>query len=493
MSVIARPFARQLLSSGSSCATRNVLTEIVSSTHLPLCYRASLQSTTLRSFSAQCVSRSPRSSPEITKAQDSQASKVDSGAKRSSDEVEQSKPFEATGQEKDEPQFRFISLKTILVTSGIFGLAFAGSAVWSREENRALKERLLTQSKASVSGSLDSIFAQVSKMMGGGQSEELMALRKAWAYDTASRLGEYYKSLMRSLKGMPEDFQTLVSRVYLSSVDWYVNLPSHKLAMVPVMAIDTVVFLAWRVPSLNKFMMTHFLDVAGSGKVYTMITSAFSHQSLAHFALNSIALWSFGSLALDVNHNPTKGSLGEKAPEIDTRPRLLGFFVCGALMSGFASRFNKNVNYALFRRIYNKALKGNNPTKYTLSELGKMSRLYVKSGSLGSSGVAYGIVVLTALNLPHINIGIIFIPGLSCDIQTGVLCMVLLDTIGLLWGWRLFDHAAHLGGALFGYLWYSYGADSWQWIRDHLGASRQAVEEKPHQQEKPLSPPMQRI
>jgi rhomboid-like protein len=31
-----------------------------------------------------------------------------------------------------------------------------------------------------------------------------------------------------------------------------------------------------------------------------------------------------------------------------------------------------------------------------------------------------------------------------------VIGMLALDTAGLVLGWRMFDHAAHLGGALFG-------------------------------------------
>lgn len=35
--------------------------------------------------------------------------------------------------------------------------------------------------------------------------------------------------------------------------------------------------------------------------------------------------------------------------------------------------------------------------------------------------------------------------------------LVAIDTAGLILGWRLFDHAAHLGGALFGVWYVAYG------------------------------------
>ena len=39
--------------------------------------------------------------------------------------------------------------------------------------------------------------------------------------------------------------------------------------------------------------------------------------------------------------------------------------------------------------------------------------------------------------------------------------MVMLDILGILRGWRLFDHWAHLSGALFGLFYYKYGVQIW--------------------------------
>lgn len=43
--------------------------------------------------------------------------------------------------------------------------------------------------------------------------------------------------------------------------------------------------------------------------------------------------------------------------------------------------------------------------------------------------------------------------------------LVLFDIVGLLARWRSFDHAAHLGGALFGYLYYHYGREMWEKLK----------------------------
>lgn len=43
--------------------------------------------------------------------------------------------------------------------------------------------------------------------------------------------------------------------------------------------------------------------------------------------------------------------------------------------------------------------------------------------------------------------------------------MITLDLVGLLRGWKLFDHAAHLGGAGFGLLYFTYGGVAFERLR----------------------------
>lgn len=43
--------------------------------------------------------------------------------------------------------------------------------------------------------------------------------------------------------------------------------------------------------------------------------------------------------------------------------------------------------------------------------------------------------------------------------------MITLDLVGLLRGWRLFDHAAHLGGAFFGLAYFWKGAELFEELR----------------------------
>jgi rhomboid-like protein len=85
--------------------------------------------------------------------------------------------------------------------------------------------------------------------------------------------------------------------------------------------------------------------------------------------------------------------------------------------------------------------------------------------SLGSSGAVYAALITTAFAFPDTQIGLIFPPTPPISIQTGVSALVVMDIIGALRGWRIFDHWAHLGGAAFGALYWRYGAHFWDRAR----------------------------
>ncbi|KAI0918047.1 hypothetical protein AcW1_007026 [Taiwanofungus camphoratus] len=85
--------------------------------------------------------------------------------------------------------------------------------------------------------------------------------------------------------------------------------------------------------------------------------------------------------------------------------------------------------------------------------------------SLGASGAIYATVTLTAMAFPDTAISLIFPPTPPIPIQYGVFGLMSLDILGALRGWRVFDHYAHLGGAVFGILYYAYGPQVWEFFR----------------------------
>ena len=62
----------------------------------------------------------------------------------------------------------------------------------------------------------------------------------------------------------------------------------------------------------------------------------------------------------------------------------------------------------------------------------------------------FGVISAFCMLYPDARIGIVFVPGISFDAKTALMGLIALDTAGLILGWKVLDHAAHIGGALFG-------------------------------------------
>jgi len=214
-------------------------------------------------------------------------------------------------------------------------------------------------------------------------------------------------------------------------------------------------FLAWQVPRLRPAMQRHFTHNPLSGVSYTLLTSMFSHQSLVHLLFNSLALVSFGA-AFPVADSQ-RPSVLHMSHSTDSY-HFLAFYLFAGLFAGSLSHL-ASTRIKLPRLI--SAL--SDPTRFkTLS-----SAEATISPSLGASGAIYGTVAMTALAMPETNISLIFLPMFSFPITLGFAGMVGLDILGIVRGWRAFDHWAHLGGAVAGTAYFYYAP--WEYVRRKVG------------------------
>ena len=74
---------------------------------------------------------------------------------------------------------------------------------------------------------------------------------------------------------------------------------------------------------------------------------------------------------------------------------------------------------------------------------------------------------------PQASVSLIFLPFVPIPILTAFWSMVALDFIGILRGWRMFDHVAHIVGAFVGVLYFEYGADIFDDLRAALGSGKE--------------------
>ncbi|KAG5847707.1 hypothetical protein ANANG_G00129040 [Anguilla anguilla] len=141
-----------------------------------------------------------------------------------------------------------------------------------------------------------------------------------------------------------------------------------------------------------------------------MILSTFSHYSFLHMAANMYVLWSFSSSIVSL--------LGPEQ------------FMAAYMSAGVVSTL---VSYA---------------AKTGSGRFGP---------SLGASGAIMAVLAAVCTKMPEAKLGIIFLPMFTFSAGNALKAIVAMDTAGVVLGWRIFDHAAHLGGALFGVWYIAYG------------------------------------
>jgi len=236
-----------------------------------------------------------------------------------------------------------------------------------------------------------------------------------------------------------------------------------------ICGVNTAIYLVWKIPRLAPFMTRTFTHHPLSGRSYTLLTSMFSHKSFIHLLANSMALASFGSAA---THYFTLEQLkhGEHQQEATAKWHFLAFFISAGLFSGLVS--HTAACKVLFPRLVNQftasAVIKNSPAATAISSTAVKTASAAPREilpSLGASGAIYAAVTVSALAFPDAQVSLIFPPFVSIPIQAGVGGLVILDMIGIIRGWRMFDHYAHLGGAAFGAIYYMYGPQWWTFMR----------------------------
>uniref|UniRef100_A0A914WL25 rhomboid protease n=1 Tax=Plectus sambesii TaxID=2011161 RepID=A0A914WL25_9BILA len=190
---------------------------------------------------------------------------------------------------------------------------------------------------------------------------------------------------------------------------WWEQISPGKKTVGMLIGVNVAVWLLWRVPRLQPFMLRYFTNGFASKSLCSpMILSVFSHYSLIHLALNMYVLHNFGGVSCD---------------RFFGVEQFLAFYVAAGLFSSLGSMVHKAITL--------------NPVT-----------------ALGASGAILGVLTYTCMKIPDAQLQIVFLPFFTFSAEKAVYGLLAFDTIGLLLGWRMFDHAAHLGGALFG-IWYA--------------------------------------
>ncbi|XP_067109151.1 presenilin-associated rhomboid-like protein A, mitochondrial isoform X1 [Osmerus mordax] len=193
--------------------------------------------------------------------------------------------------------------------------------------------------------------------------------------------------------------------------DTWSSLTQGQRTATGIIVMNAAVLCCWRIPSLQRTMIKYFTaNPASKTRCLPMILSCFSHYSVLHLAANMYVLWTFSSTIVNL--------LG---PE-----QFLAVYLSAGVVSTMVSYSCK----AATRRLH---------------------------PSLGASGAVMAVLAAVCTKVPEAKLGIILLPMISFTAANALKAIIAMDTAGLVLGWRVFDHAAHLGGALFGVWYVAYG------------------------------------
>lgn len=244
-----------------------------------------------------------------------------------------------------------------------------------------------------------------------GFSGSCFALASIWEYEQMRSQALEFKNRATSwIKRQTQSQKHGEFRNHLNL--WWNSLGPENKLFYGIVFINACVFAAWKVPSWRGFMVANFYANPFARAVcWPMVLSTFSHSSILHFGINMFVLQSFMHVASD---------------SVMGKEQFLAFYLSAGVVSSLGSHIFK----ALTRS---------------------------PGFSLGASGAILGVLGYFCSVYPDARLQIAFIPGYTFSADTGLKAMLCFDTLGLLLRWKLFDHAAHLGGALFGMFWYYWG------------------------------------
>ena len=205
------------------------------------------------------------------------------------------------------------------------------------------------------------------------------------------------------------------------------RMPEHQKTILTLIAANTAVFCLSLSKSssitllFNKYFVSRFYSPH-----YTTITSSFAHSTFLHYSFNMIALYSFGTIL----------------HQVYGREQFLAFYLSASAISAHCSLIAKYFQRSFF------------------------------TGSLGASGGIFSILG-SLLKYKTLKVALIFVPFVHIPLNYAVYGMAAFDLYGLATGLHYFDHAAHLAGVSFGYLYHLKGRELiWERRRlylSHLG------------------------
>ncbi|EJD38312.1 hypothetical protein AURDEDRAFT_116565 [Auricularia subglabra TFB-10046 SS5] len=222
-----------------------------------------------------------------------------------------------------------------------------------------------------------------------------------------------------------------------------------------ITAANVAVFLAWRCPRLWRSLGRHGIHHGLSGRSYTLFTAGFCHTDVFHIACNTACIYFFaGGLeyiaARDGAHSQWTYSV----------PHLTAFWIVAC---AFGLYFPNTISLVAFRN----RIRALPPATTLMSTSLEPWHPVPLLMHFGASAGMYSIATLNALSPAGDKVVPVDILGYSITSRQGWLAFISAEAAIHLVAFT--SAPAHLSGALFGAIYYHYGAAFWDRIRTAVG------------------------
>ncbi|PVG04694.1 hypothetical protein CPB86DRAFT_771357 [Serendipita vermifera] len=325
------------------------------------------------------------------------------------------------------PRIAVPILFSVLVT----GLGFGLAAIQTNEETERWREVVLRN------GSSTYFTPSFS-----------MAMFNEWRQSTAKAWQTSFNEFQKKIVILPSALRGFAQYSYYYVAQNWVNMTEGKQMCYKLVGCFAAVYVAGLIPAARRIVFQAFSHDPLSGRSFTLFTSQFGHGGLLHLAVNSFALIGFGEFAWSYMRFKQISEPG-RMDEAVSGDHFLAFHL--AVSHLITARF-------IIPRMVSRLSKGAGD----MTSAASAARILP---STGASGAIWASLAITALGWPHTTVTLIFLPFIPISIGSAFVGLVAVDVVGLIRGWRFFDHAAHLGGAAFGTAYFYYGPIAWDWWR----------------------------
>ncbi|CAG8688141.1 3784_t:CDS:1, partial [Scutellospora calospora] len=176
----------------------------------------------------------------------------------------------------------------------------------------------------------------------------------------------------------------------------WISLNDCNKTLAVLIGINSIIFGMWQLAPLQPLMEKFFVHNPLSGRMFTLLTSVFSHKAVWHLGFNMFALWSFGEVVY----------------RMFGKEQFLAFYLSSGVISSCAS----HVLSLMFKNWKN-----------------------IK-GSLGASGAIFSCLSACAIEYPEASVYLIFLPFFPIKIGYVLPVLMAFDLYGIISGMGMFDH-----------------------------------------------------